>query len=104
MSFSDVGEIKVTQSDKETVIRVRGRFNVQQLFEVNNIRPSDNPDHNYVIDLSETEFLDSSGMGIILRLREQVGGTQENMVIRKARPEIRRLLETVQFDKLFTIV
>ncbi|MEG3639127.1 STAS domain-containing protein [Magnetococcus sp. PR-3] len=104
MTFSDAGEILVTQSDSETVIRVRGRFNVQQLFEVNNIRPSDHAGHKYIIDLAETEFLDSSGMGIILRLREQVSGTQENMVIRKARPEIRRLLETVQFDKLFTIL
>ncbi|ABK43463.1 anti-anti-sigma regulatory factor [Magnetococcus marinus MC-1] len=104
MTFSDSGEIVVTQNDSETVIRVRGRFNVQQLFEVNNIRPSDQPNHSYIIDLTETEFLDSSGMGIILRLREQVSGTKENMVIRNARPGIRRLLETVQFDKLFTVL
>ncbi|OSM02489.1 STAS domain-containing protein [Magnetofaba australis] len=94
---------RVEEQSDQTIIRIAGRFNVESLLQVNKLRPHADPNHKYIIDLSTTEFLDSSGMGMLLRLREHLKGDQHNMSIIKPKPDIRKLLEVAQFDKLFDI-
>jgi HptB-dependent secretion and biofilm anti anti-sigma factor len=55
----------------------------------------------YVIDLSETEYLDSSALGMLLLLREHAGGKASNIEIRGASGEIRKLLDVANFSRLF---
>lgn len=57
----------------------------------------------YVIDLARTEYMDSSALGMLLLLREHVGGERQSVQIVNCRPEIRRILEIANFDKLFDI-
>lgn len=57
-----------------------------------------------VVDLSELEFVDSSGLQELVvalkRQRERDG----DVVLRAPNPRIRRVLEIVGFDKVFTIL
>lgn len=57
----------------------------------------------YVIDLARTDYMDSSALGMLLLLREHVGGERQCVQIVNCRPEIRRILEIANFDKLFEI-
>jgi anti-anti-sigma factor len=57
----------------------------------------------YVIDLNKTVYMDSSALGMLLLLREHVGGDQQRVRIVNCNAEIRKILEVACFDKLFDI-
>lgn len=58
---------------------------------------------SYVIDLSRTEYMDSSALGMVLLLREHVGGDKARVELRNARPEVEKILRIANFDKLLTL-
>jgi len=53
--------------------------------------------------LDSTEYLDSSALGMLLLLREHAGGESSNIRISKASPEVKKILEVANFEKLFNI-
>jgi anti-anti-sigma factor len=55
----------------------------------------------YVVDLSGTEYLDSSALGMLLLLREHAGGQSSDIEIIQASPEVRKILDVANFGKLF---
>ncbi len=55
------------------------------------------------IDLSETEYMDSSALGMLLVLRDKVNEKKEAITIRNAKDEVRKILKIANFDKLFTL-
>ena len=55
-----------------------------------------------VVDMAKLEYMDSSGLGMLLTLREQVKGNKAEVVIARPRGEVRELLELACFDTLFT--
>lgn len=57
----------------------------------------------YVIDLSETQYMDSAALGMLLQLREYAGGTMDAVTIKDAAPMIRKVLEVANFDRLMHI-
>lgn len=57
----------------------------------------------YVIDLARTDYMDSSALGMLLLLREHVQGDRDRVRIVNCNPEIRKILEIANFDKLFEI-
>lgn len=58
---------------------------------------------HYVIDLVRTDYMDSSALGMLLLLREHVQGDRGRVRIVNCNPEIRKILEIANFDKLFEI-
>ena len=55
------------------------------------------------IDLSDTDYMDSSALGMLLVLRDKVGENKESITIKNAKPEVKKILEIANFDKLFTL-
>lgn len=55
----------------------------------------------YRIDLADTEYLDSSALGMLLLLREHAGGVASDIEIIQASAEVRRILDVANFGKLF---
>ena len=55
------------------------------------------------IDLSDTTYLDSTALGLLLLLREHVGDHYRHIVLRHPQPAVARVLSTANFDKLFVI-
>ena len=55
----------------------------------------------YTVDLSETEYLDSSALGMLLLLREHAGGDESDIEITGASAEVRKILDVANFGKLF---
>jgi len=55
---------------------------------------------NLEIDLSSVSYLDSSALGSMLLLRDQLGGT---VTLVGASPTIRQIFEVANFQKLFQI-
>jgi anti-anti-sigma factor len=57
----------------------------------------------YRVNLSGTEYMDSSALGMLLLLREHAGGDHARIVIERPSDVIRKILEIANFHQLFTI-
>jgi len=55
------------------------------------------------VDLSGTDYLDSSALGMLLLLRDKVSGNRDAILIKGARAEVKKILQIANFDKLFTL-
>jgi HptB-dependent secretion and biofilm anti anti-sigma factor len=53
--------------------------------------------------LISTEYVDSSALGMLLVLRDKVAGDKTAISIKNVRPEVMKILEIANFDKLFTL-
>ncbi|MBF0573977.1 MAG: STAS domain-containing protein [Desulfamplus sp.] len=56
-----------------------------------------------LIDFSDVEYIDSSGLGMLLVLRERAGGEDGVVDILNPNPNVKRILETTNFQQLFDI-
>ncbi|PKI16144.1 STAS domain-containing protein [Colwellia sp. 12G3] len=57
----------------------------------------------YVVDLSQTEYMDSSALGMILLLKDHVQHYAGQLIISKPSDTVRKILEIAQFQRLMTI-
>lgn len=58
--------------------------------------------HFIMLDISEVEFIDSSGLGALVSLLKQLGG-QGEIVIGGARDSVASLFKLTRLDKVFQI-
>lgn len=57
----------------------------------------------YVIDLKETEYMDSSALGMLLLLRDHAGGDGANISLLNGKSELKKILAIANFNKLFNV-
>lgn len=57
----------------------------------------------YVVDLTDTEYLDSSALGMLLLLRDHGGGDDANIEIVGCNETVRKAFAISNFDQLFDI-
>ena len=57
----------------------------------------------YTINMTQTEYLDSSALGMLLVLREQAGADNADIEITGANSEINKIFSISNFDKMFDI-
>lgn len=89
---------------KTVVISVKGRFDFQSHRDFRDAyyKHSGNK-HSYVVDLSATDYMDSSALGMLLLLRQHAGGDEAHVVIRHPNPTIQKVLTIANFHKMFTL-
>ncbi|MBZ2168346.1 MULTISPECIES: STAS domain-containing protein [Marinobacter] len=97
-------ETRHLEDSQTLVISVEGRFDfsTHQAFR-DAYEHSDNPVEYYVIDLSETTYLDSSALGMLLLLRDYAGGDSARISIENCNSDVRRILAISNFEQLFAI-
>ncbi|HHS99411.1 MAG TPA: anti-sigma factor antagonist [Thiomicrospira sp.] len=61
------------------------------------------PECKFVIDFSETEYMDSSALGMLLLLREQTEGDKSRVQLINVRDSVSKILDIAHFDRLFSI-
>jgi len=61
------------------------------------------PKTAFVVDLSKTQFMDSSALGMILLLREHANTHEGSVVITQPTDSVYKVLEIAQFQKLIDI-
>ena len=89
---------------KELIISIKGKFDFSLVQEFRQAY-SDVGDQQptVFIDLRETEYLDSSALGMLLNMRKALGQSVKSIHIINCRPEVRRIFDIPRFDKLFVI-
>lgn len=96
--------VSVSKDNRIATIRIKGRFD----FSLHNEFRKAYKDlaikgGEFVIDLSATEYLDSSALGMMLLLKEHADETSCKVKIRNANDEILEILQIASFDKLFSL-
>ena len=56
-----------------------------------------------ILNLEKLDFMDSSGLQVLLRLREKLRSRKQDVMLVAPKPQIRKLLRLTGFDKLFTL-
>ncbi len=96
--------IDVVEGSNTATIKVNGRFD----FSVHNEFRKSYKDVNisngvYNVDLSETDYMDSSALGMLLLLKEHADSNSSRVKLVKANNDIKEILHIASFDKLFTV-
>jgi anti-anti-sigma factor len=90
---------------KQLTLKIDGRFDFNLHKEFRRAyEQARQPGIQYIVDMSRTEYLDSSALGMLLLLREHAGGDRADVQIVQCNPAIRKILATANFHQLFTIV
>ncbi len=88
----------------ELTITVQGRFDFSALQQFRNAYEKVNPKPKaYVIDLKESEYLDSSALGMLLALRDYGGGDEANIRIINSNTDVKKILVITKLDELFKV-
>ena len=100
-------ESEVTCSDQDSgttrVVAVRGHFDFSVHRSFREAYKDSQGIEQYLVDLRETIYIDSSALGMLLLLREYAQGQGAAVVIRNASRDVRNILEIANFQKLFPI-
>jgi anti-anti-sigma factor len=94
----------VSNNGRSVAIKITGRFDFQchrdfrDAYAKHAGKPCD-----YVVDLSGTDYMDSSALGMLLLLREHAGGDRATVVISQPNPTINKILTIANFHKMFKI-
>ncbi len=94
----------VSSDGQTVVIQVKGRFDFHSHREFRDAySKKSGAGTRYVVDLSNTDYMDSSALGMLLLLRQHAGGDQANVVISRPNPTIQKILTIANFHKMFAI-
>jgi anti-anti-sigma factor len=95
--------IQITHDSGIPTIAVHGAF----VFELNRefrdtyqALPANRP---VVVDLSRADYMDSAGLGMLIRLREHAGNSNDAVTLKGANPTVRQILEVANFGHLFRL-
>ncbi len=94
----------VSADGSELTISVQGRFDFSalQLFRNNYEKVNPRP-KAFVINLQESDYLDSSALGMLLALRDYAGGDEANIRILHANTDVKKILVITKLDELFKV-
>jgi len=93
----------VTDNGNLVEITINGRFDFNIHHDFRNIYRNEKPDATYTIDMSGTEYIDSSALGMLLLLREHAGNEGAKITINGCNDDIKKIFSISNFEKLFNI-
>ncbi|RLA19459.1 MAG: anti-anti-sigma factor [Gammaproteobacteria bacterium] len=93
-----------SNNGQEAVIKIAGRFDFGEHQAFKTACDACTTAQKYTLDLRATEYVDSSALGMLLILRDKVGGDKGRVKILNASPEVKKVLTIANFEKLFTVI
>lgn len=98
-------EVKFDQDKEVLVVKPEGDVDIYTSIKFKNEVVSSFEERNVdiLIDGSKLEYLDSTGLGALISLLKMVRETDNGIIIENLKPNIRKLFNITELDKLFTI-
>ncbi|WP_440053584.1 STAS domain-containing protein [Pseudoalteromonas sp. T1lg65] len=89
---------------KVLTIQIRGKFdfNLVQSFRQAYAELHENT-KKVVVDLRDTDYMDSSALGMLLNMKKTLGTSVDSIQISNCRPQLKKILQISRFDKKFEI-
>jgi anti-anti-sigma factor len=96
---------QTSQDGKVVTISIHGRFDFSVHRDFRNAYEKIlQPGVVVVVDLGQTEYVDSSALGMLLLLREYAGGDTAAIKLVHGSPEVKKILTIANFHQLFDVV
>jgi anti-anti-sigma factor len=97
-----MSSVNTAQQGQEVVISISGRFDFNIL---QNFRDAYS-DHagstlNFSLDLAQTEYIDSSALGMLLNMKNHLDAEDCGIVIKNCQPNLMKIFTIAHFDKKF---
>lgn len=98
-------QANVTVNEDRAVIRLQGRFdfNAHRGFREAIDAALASAGRVIAVDFSEVEYLDSSGLGMLLMLRDLAKAAEREAVLSGCHGAVKQILDIANFGKLFNI-
>lgn len=94
----------VSEDGQHVDIHVVGRFDFSSHQEFRDAYSQVEPSRvSFTIDLSQTEYLDSAALGMLLVLRERAGGDNADILLKGCNPSVQQIMDITRFERLFRI-
>ena len=90
----------------EAVIKLVGRFDFNTHRDFRSAYEpliSDDGVHSVTVDFSGVDYLDSSALGMLLMLRDKLGGVSKEVGLTGVSGNVKQVLDIANFGKLFNI-
>lgn len=87
-------------SEDKTTIYLGDKFDYSQMEEFKNIYEN-NSDQDFIIDFRNTNYMDSSGLGMLLNMKRFSEG--KNIELLNCKDQIKKVLVMSRFDQHFAI-
>lgn len=93
-----------SQNGEDLIISVSGRFdfNALQSFRKAYENTAINP-RTFIVDLKESDYLDSSALGMLLALRDHACEQGAGIKIIHCNPDVKKILIITKLDELFNV-
>lgn len=100
-----MSSVSVNQNGDKVTIAINGRFdfNLLQDFRDSYANLADT-DLNYTVDLSGTDYIDSSALGMLLNMKNNVKAGDGDITISNCQPNLMKIFSIAHFDKKFQFV
>ena len=98
-----MSSIKLSRGDKRAVITIHGAFVFdlnRQFRDAYQSLPENTP---VTVDLSNADYMDSAGLGMLIRLRKHAGDTNGAVTLKGANPTVKQILDVANFGHMFTM-
>lgn len=97
-------DIEVVECKRATVVSVSGEVDVATAPELDEKLATVAASPRVVVDLSGVTFLDSSGLGVLIKALKRVKDTGGSLVLVITEPRILKVFTITGLDKVLTIV
>lgn len=96
---------EISTDDNTITIKISGRFDFAEQNEFRDCyyNTSLGEKTKFIVDMSGATYMDSSALGMLLMMREYLGGNAANISITNCSPDIRNILTVANFQSLFTM-
>lgn len=92
------------QQNEVLVIKTGEKFDFSKVEDFRSAYGSVNPDTRHIaVDLSKTEYMDSSALGMLLNMQKSLKQNNYTYSIENARPQVAKILQISRFDKKFEL-
>ncbi len=91
-------------SGDTVTVRILGRFDFSSHQEFQGACPcGPNQPKQVIVEMSGVEYVDSSALGMLLVLKDQLGGAKGAVTIKGCRPDVLNVLTIANFHQMFSI-
>jgi anti-anti-sigma factor len=100
-----MSKVNVEQNGSELTITIKGRFDFNILQEFRNAYSDRNgSDGQFVVDLAQTDYIDSSALGMLLNMKNHLGAEDCQIHIINCQPNLLKIFSIAHFNKKFKFI
>lgn len=93
----------VSKKGKGITLKIRDDFTLAIHNEFREAYINEAKDSKFIIDFSQTEMIDSSGLSLLILLLDFSESGSKSIILKGCNPRVSEVLKTASFDQLFQI-